>query len=425
MGSKTKFEFTHNFSIPPEFPEVLKCFSREVLRIQPSNIEDFAVKYFERCIASREELEFQPAGDSQLSLTKIEELVNDLFVEYDQDGSGYLDPKEFKNLMNDFSERVQMPKDEIYRFLAEADMNEDGKIQWSEFVPIALTIIQALHAQKKLYAQQDKMAQAAEDFLVHGMSREELTLVMTDIFHRIDNNGSGSISKEEFMQGLTSMEIGLTRREINAIMMQVDANDDGDISYAEFVPFCFDLLHKMTAMQLLENEMEKDELAQFLMDLFRAKDVEQTGLINFDDIKDLLHQAMLGLSRIQIYAVIAESEPNSDGFVSYREFVPKAAVIVKSILSFKTNPQDSLGELDMQLSGIFDSLGAECTLADFEAALRKSGLFNEREISALINLGSAGRSKAAMLEANAGVDMVQVKSHAFRLMKHLRNSHFA
>ena len=49
----------------------------------------------------------------------------------------------------------------------------------------------------------------------------------------------------------------------------------------------------------------------------------------------------MGLSNAQneVFSVCVSVffEPNSDGFVSYREFVPKAAVIVKSILSFKTN----------------------------------------------------------------------------------------
>merc|ERR1719190_159318 len=133
------------------------------------------------------------------------------------------------------------------------------------------------------------------------MSREELTELVSSIFEKMDSDHSGSLSKQEFMTALTSMELGLTRREINTIMFQIDQDQDGNISYREFVPFAFDLLQKLTSMRLLETELENDELAQYLMDLFKAKDTDMTGLLYRDDIRDLLHQAMLGLSRMQIY----------------------------------------------------------------------------------------------------------------------------
>merc|ERR1712113_873928 len=113
------------------------------------------------------------------------------------------------------------------------------------------------------------------------------------------------------------MEIGLTRREINTIMFQIDQDNDGNISYKEFVPFAFDLLQKLTSLRLLETELENDELAQYLIDLFKAKDFQMTGMLPVDDIRDLLHQAMLGLSRMQIYTVISEAEIGPEDKIAY------------------------------------------------------------------------------------------------------------
>jgi len=47
MSSK----FAKQYQVPPEFPEILKDFAREVLRNQPANINEFAAKYFD-CLAS-------------------------------------------------------------------------------------------------------------------------------------------------------------------------------------------------------------------------------------------------------------------------------------------------------------------------------------------------------------------------------------
>merc|ERR1719389_369902 len=201
---------------------------------------------------------------------------------------------------------MDFPPDEILRFLAEADMNEDGMIEYEEFIPLALQIVQGMYAKKRLEQHMVDVDQHAEDLLVHGMSREELTDIVAHIFERMDNDGSGTLSKQEFISALTSMELGLTRREINTVMFQIDQDGDGGVSYREFVPFAFDLLHKLTSLRLLETELENDELTQYLADLFKSKDTEMTGMIHTDDLRDLLHQAMLGLSRMQIYSVISE-----------------------------------------------------------------------------------------------------------------------
>lgn len=76
---------------------------------------------------------------------------------------------------------------------------------------------------------------------------------------------------KEFVSALTAMELGLTRREINSIMFEIDQDEDGNISYREFLPVAFDLLVKLTSLHLLETELENDELAQFLVDLFKAR----------------------------------------------------------------------------------------------------------------------------------------------------------
>merc|ERR1719262_962405 len=237
--------------------------------------------------------------------------------------------------MTDLQQRLDYPPDEIYRFLAEADMNQDGNIEYEEFIPLALQIVQGMYAKKRLEQHISDVDQHAEDLLVHGMSREELTELVQSIFERIDADKSGTLNKQEFIQALTSMELGLTRREINTILFQIDQDRDGNISYREFVPFCFDLLQKLTSLRLLETELENDELAQYLLDLFKAKDAEMTGMLHADDIRDLLHQAMLGLSRMQIYAVISEADMNSENLITYTAFIPRAVGLIRSMLSFE------------------------------------------------------------------------------------------
>jgi len=397
MSSK----FAKQYQIPPEFPDILKDFGREVLRNQPSNINEFAAKYFD-CLAQGLPAE-GPGGagapatgggeDPEMSLDEVESIIQDLFHKYDSDANGYLDPTEFKSLMSDLQQRMDFPPDEIFRFLAEADMNEDGMIEYEEFIPLALQIVQGMYAKKRLEQHITDIDQHAEDLLVHGMSRDELTELVGSIFERMDTDGSGTLSKQEFATALTSMELGLTRREINTVMFQIDQDGDGGISYREFVPFAFDLLQKLTSLRLLETELENDELAQYLTDLFKARDVLMEGLLHVDDVRDLLHQAMLGLSRMQIYTVISEAEVNAEMQIAYGTFIPRAVGLIRSMLSFEKSIVKDSKDIGTEaedkffqtLDGAF--AGVEVLpLGDFMKCVEAANLVNPQELQAVRHL---------------------------------------
>eukprot|EP00929_Paragymnodinium_shiwhaense_P120131 TRINITY_DN92014_c0_g1_i1.p1 TRINITY_DN92014_c0_g1~~TRINITY_DN92014_c0_g1_i1.p1 ORF type:complete len:429 (-),score=152.53 TRINITY_DN92014_c0_g1_i1:107-1393(-) len=424
MSSK----FAKQYQVPPEFPEILKDFAREVLRNQPANINEFASKYFD-CLASGLPADAAqgahgPGGagareEVELSIGDIETIIQDLFRKYDQDNNCYLDPKEFQSLMEDLQQRLDFPPDEIYRFLAEADMNADGMIEYDEFIPLAIQIIQGMYAKKRLEMHMTEVNETAENMLVHGMSKDELTALVESIFKRMDADGSGILSKQEFVQALTAMELGLTRREINNIMFRVDQDDDGNVDYSEFVPFAFDLLRKLTSMRLLETELENDELLRYLSDLFKAKDSEMSGQLHADAVRDVLHQAMLGLSRMQIYTVISEAEMNPDGFIAYGTFIHRAVGLIRSMLSFQNcivrESELISGEADSKYNAFMEETfpqPVEMPAVEFCAKLDKCSVLSAQEIQAAKTMVSGMGDK---------VHTEQAKREVWVLVKNLRH----
>jgi len=393
--------FSKQHQIPPGFPEVLKDLTREVLRNQPPDVNEFAARYFDALatglpIETRKGLGELSSEADDLSLEDAESIIRDLFRKYDVDGNQVLDAEEFKNLMDDLQQRFDFPKDHIYLFLAEADMNSDGMIEYEEFIPLALQIIQSMLAKRRLEQQLDNVDKHAEDLLVRGMDREELTELVNSIFDQIDEDQSGTLSMQEFVSALTSMELGLTRREINAIMFEIDKDKDGSVNYKEFVPFAFELLKKLTSLRLLESELNNDEIGQYLIDLFKAKDTEMTGLLSVDEIRDLLHQAMLGLTRMQIYCVLSEAEVNEDNLVSYASFIPRAVGLIRSMLSFEKSiarqAHDAGPEAEDAFYNTLDEAFANfetLPLAEFMEQLEQCGVLDQRELYAAKHLLSA------------------------------------
>jgi len=417
MASK----FAKQYQIPSEFPDILKDFAREVLRNQPQNINEFAAKYFD-CLASGLPTDANDGqdgeGDADMPLDEIENIVQDLFAKYDKDNNGYLDPPEFKALMSDLQAKLDFPPDEVYRFLAEADMNHDGMIEYEEFIPLALQIIQGMYAKKRWEQHEADMDKHAEEILVHGMTKEELTGLVSSIFEKIDTDGSTMLSKQEFLKALTSMELGLTRREINTIMFQIDVDKDGNISYMEFVPFAFDLLQKLTSMRLLETELENDELAHYLIEVFKAKDTEMLSSLSVDEVRDLLHEAHLGLSRMQIYTVLSVAEADPDGRIAYSSFIPRAVGLIRSMLSFEKSiardAPDAGTEAEEHFYFLMDENfpGAEqVPLDDFMVRLEQCNILSEAEIKATKNL---------LLAYEKGVPVEEAKPQIWSLVKSMR-----
>lgn len=403
MQQSPSASFAKQVTMPDEFPEILKDFTRECLRHQPPDINEFAVKYFDQKCNNNNSMNGLSASGEELSLDEIELVIQQLFKRYDDDNSGYLDRKEFRNLLNDLRTKLAfITEDDLYFFLSEADVNADNKIEYNEFIPIALQIIQAMYSKKRFEEKKGDVAQQAKDILVHGMDRGELERVLQNIFTSFDADGSGSLSRDEFVQALQSMELGLTRREINSVLFQYDRNDDGNISYTEFVPFAFDLLSKLTEMRIFETQMEEDELAQFLNDLFRAHDHENRGggLISTDDCRKLLHQAKLGLTRLQIYSVLSVAEVNDEGNINYSQFVPKAVTVIRSMLNFESglvgqveareivqNIQDNLGKLESPstIAAIDQCLSACCDDATKNAIMSAArGMGSSVDVKQLI-----------------------------------------
>merc|ERR1719401_3220145 len=117
-----------------------------------------------------------------MTVEEVEGIIQDLFQKYDRDNNQYLDPQEFKALMDDLQQRLDFPKDQILLFLAEADMNADGMIEYEEFIPLALQIIQGMYAKKRLEQHMSDVDQHAEDLLVHGMyAKKRLEQHMSDV----------------------------------------------------------------------------------------------------------------------------------------------------------------------------------------------------------------------------------------------------
>ena len=79
-----------------------------------------------------------------MSDEELNEFVMAQFMRYDADQNGYLDRNEFKAVLADAE--LGLTKKEARRVMQEADENDDGVLEYREFVPVMVEIIHGLQA---------------------------------------------------------------------------------------------------------------------------------------------------------------------------------------------------------------------------------------------------------------------------------------
>ena len=93
-------KYGKDFQVPKDFPSVLKAFTREVLRSQPTNVYEFGAAYFQQLHAQAQSATDAEGGaDTRLTPAQMEQMLIQLFKNADVDGSGELSMQEFKDLI--------------------------------------------------------------------------------------------------------------------------------------------------------------------------------------------------------------------------------------------------------------------------------------------------------------------------------------
>lgn len=133
------------------------------------------------------------------------------------------------------------------------------------------------------------------------------------IFGQIDTDSSGLISAKEFKKAMKMISISLSDMEITKLMNRVDANQDGMISYKEFVEkFRDDPVYEHRMLERAEKKMyELNDLMIHHMtspdDAYSMFDSSRSGRMTLLDFDKLVKALMkLGKKQSPCYSVVKD-----------------------------------------------------------------------------------------------------------------------
>lgn len=161
------------------------------------------------------------------AVTRIKGNVKETFLEIDQDRNGYIDAREMGILLEHLG--VPASTENVEKAMKAVDKDKNGKIDEEEF---------------------SHWYFASEARLLSEMGKA---------FEKFDTDKSGSIEKEELKCLLVSLGNNPTDEDVAEAMDQVDENNDGCISRAEFTTWYQDSLFWSDAQKRQEAEVEDAE----------------------------------------------------------------------------------------------------------------------------------------------------------------------
>jgi len=258
-----------------------------------------------------------------LSLDELVFFLRKRFLQADKDRNGVLSQKEFAELLRDSG--LGLSKKTFRRIMAAIDLQDDGFVEYSVFVPVLIDIIQSARVLEKnrdnRVEEEATARQTAAAYLMEGLPREGLESNLASMFAEGDADSNGCLSIGEFSKCLWQLDLGLTKREINSLMAEVNTTKTGLVNYDEFLPLAYELLVEVMKEKLLDDGGRLKELQGHFTDAFAAKDVDlEDGIskISINACRDVLSENRL--TAIQVETILSEATLDERSQIQYHKF---------------------------------------------------------------------------------------------------------
>jgi len=143
-------------------------------------------------------------------------------------------------------------------------------------------------------------------FMIQHFMTQKESQDLENAFLMLDKDGSGTLSKEELIEGYKKIYgINYNEQEIDALINMADENDDGVISYSEW------LMTAMNRNKILTND--KLEAA------FSGFDADHSNTVSLSEISNFLFNDKV-MDEEALKEILARYDSNQNGEITLNQF---------------------------------------------------------------------------------------------------------
>ncbi|XP_008787894.1 calmodulin-like isoform X1 [Phoenix dactylifera] len=137
---------------------------------------------------------------------------------------------------------------------------------------------------------------------------EEQIAEFKALFGLFDKDGDGCITTKELSIVMRSLGQNPTEAELQDMINEVDADQNGAIDFPEF-------------LNLMACKMKNTDSEEELKEAFKVFDKDRNGFISATDLRNVLTNLGEKLTDEEANEMIREADIDGDGQVNYEEFV--------------------------------------------------------------------------------------------------------
>jgi Ca2+-binding EF-hand superfamily protein len=277
---------------------------------------------------------------SEVPPAMMERYFKKLFTIADTNGDGVLQPEELKKLLS--MSGFNFTPAQIDDIMERADINHDGVIEYDEFIPLAVEVVNI--RKEAGLAGMPRLSEVPAPMLERYLKK---------LFTIADSNGDGVLQPAEFKRLLQLSGFNFSPSQVEELMASADVNHDGVIQYEEFIPVAMSILgaqqdsvddfmgeqDEQAVRQLLLEHGTRPQTERMMKKMFLFADNDCSGELDYQEFKNCINQMGLPLTAVQVTELMKLVDVNQDGMVSYEEFVPVAFELLVKVMSGQAQPQ--------------------------------------------------------------------------------------
>eukprot|EP00920_Eleutheroschizon_duboscqi_P036874 GHVT01088514.1.p1 GENE.GHVT01088514.1~~GHVT01088514.1.p1 ORF type:complete len:339 (-),score=24.69 GHVT01088514.1:305-1321(-) len=292
--------------------------------------------------------------------------------------------------------------DDMFRFLAETEQLND-RVRYAKFADVAVRLMESLRPSSL----QDKNASdsAHGDVHIWGLTLAEFHAALASSASEAATWSSNK-SRGAVAAWFSGPAFGITRSVLNVLSFQLPRDTGGFLSLnKESAGRAWDILQKLAHLPYFQNSPPKLQMAQFIEDICKSKDVQLAGRLPSTVIVELLSSAMLGLSRWQLCGVLAAIPKDDNGRITYTSvanliasrltgsIAPVPVIVPPQV---RVDPQDASDFSEMIRPILSSSANGSLGLADYKTRLAGSDLDPDEQQALLIGTPRDGEGQYAV-----------------------------
>jgi calcium-dependent protein kinase len=217
-----------------------------------------------------------------------------------------------------FAQVSEMAKDLISRLLVKdpglrMTAKEAFEHPWIQVLsPLPeCTLSSQIYDNIRQFVKFQKFKRATLMFIASRLSEREI-FTLKEVFVGMDKEGNGSLSREEFEEGMKKHKAKLSSSDLENVWKVLDTNHNGKIDYIEFVTACISSQRYVTA-GILKTAFEFYDIV--------SPTQEKDGFITASELLQVFSSGEVSMRQNELQQMIADVDLNGDGKIDYMEFI--------------------------------------------------------------------------------------------------------